>query len=388
VDKNLETEKFYFKKLAKNKLDCNFLEYPLPNARNSIIADNHNLGHFQAELTQMRIEERYYWKSLNKDVIKFIKKCEPCKREHKVTAFNHPAIANKINGIFEKIAMDLTFGFPQTVDGYVGFLTIVEYLSGYVYTQPIKTKTAKETCEHVWRYFCTFGVPRIILSDQGNEFNNSLLNGLLEKIKVKHIMTSAFSPRVDGKCERYNYLIAEALRVCIDHEPDKSKWVSYLDFVSLAFNSKVHTRTGFTPYEIVFGRKMFTFFSTPINFETCSVKDFANRVNEIKDQYEGTHVEALDKIKKSQIDQKNQQNKNQQIQIERLEIGSWVMVLARGMLNKTDPRYKGPYKILKQTINGSYILRIRMEWKFQTPFPYATLKKLKKIITILTIVLM
>jgi hypothetical protein len=89
VDKNLETEKFYFKKLYFKKL------------------------------TQMRIEERYYWKSLNKDVIKFIKKCEPCKREHKVTAFNHPAIANKINGIFEKIAMDLTFGFPQTVDGYV-----------------------------------------------------------------------------------------------------------------------------------------------------------------------------------------------------------------------------------------------------------------------------
>ncbi len=132
--------------------------------------------------------------------------------------YNHPA--NRVTGIFHKIGI-LTFGFPD-VNGFQGFLNIVEYLSGYVYTIPIITKTDDKICGLVWNYICIFGPPRIILTDQGHEFNNHLLNFLFNKIKVHYLITSAYNPRVDGKVERYNYLIAEWLRKCMDGEPDKN----------------------------------------------------------------------------------------------------------------------------------------------------------------------
>jgi hypothetical protein len=370
-------EIFLFKKLSKDKQKTFYLIVPPMYDRLEIIENAHKLGHFQAETTTNRILEKYYWKNLKLEVEQFIRRCEPCKREHKVIHYNHPAIANRVTGIFHKIGMDLTFGFPE-VNGFHGFLNIVEYLSGYVYTIPIITKTDDEICLLVWNYICIFGPPRIILTDQGNEFNNHLLNFLLNKIKVHHLITSAYNPRVDGKVERYNYLIAESLRKCMDGESDKTKWVQWLSFVTLAFNSKFHTRTGFTPYELIFGRKMNTFESWHADPEVDEAESLANRSAEIKRMVEESHVSAIDRIKQAQVSQKKQQDNNQNVQFEQLEVGSIVYVKTMGIQSKMAPRYRGPFKVVQVTTNGNYILENTLGERMFDTYPLSRLKVIKE----------
>ena len=83
------------------------------------------------------------------------------------------------------------FGLPETKEGYKGLLVITEYLTKYPYVAAIKSKTAEEIAEKLWNYIAIFGAPKIILSDQGNEFNNQLVNKLISAVGAEHKITSA-----------------------------------------------------------------------------------------------------------------------------------------------------------------------------------------------------
>ena len=48
-----------------------------------------------------------------KDVITAVKQCTVCQRHQKVSALNYLANAIKVNGIFDRIGIDLVFGLPE-----------------------------------------------------------------------------------------------------------------------------------------------------------------------------------------------------------------------------------------------------------------------------------
>ena len=54
------------------------------------------------------------------------------------------------------------------------------------------------------------GIPRLITTDQGSEFNNRLNRELMKKLKIKQILTTPYHPQV-------NYLYHTVL-VHRDHE--------------------------------------------------------------------------------------------------------------------------------------------------------------------------
>ena len=40
------------------------------------------------------------------------------------------------------------------------------------------------------------GIPRLITSDQGKEFNNKLNSELMKKLNIKHVLTTAYHLQV------------------------------------------------------------------------------------------------------------------------------------------------------------------------------------------------
>ena len=164
-------QKIWYKSIS----DEYWLEVPEPNDRKMITENAHLLGHFGINSTYERLKERYYWYKMIDEVKRCIQKCEVCQRNQKVPMESHPAKAIKVNNIFDRVGIDLVFGFPESTDGYVGVCVITEYLTGRPYVKPIKSKTAEEIASIFWEYCCLFGPPKSILSDQGNEFCNSVL---------------------------------------------------------------------------------------------------------------------------------------------------------------------------------------------------------------------
>ena len=181
------------------------LEVPPLTLRTEIIERAHLLGHFQAETTYNRLKSIYYWPTMEDDIKHVISKCIPCKRNQSAPVQSHSALALPITGVFERVGMDLVFGLPETTDGYKGIMVLTEYLTKYPYAVPIRSKCADEIATHLFGFISFFGPPKILLSDQGKEFLNTIVDHLSKISGIERRVTSPYHPQTNGMTERFNH---------------------------------------------------------------------------------------------------------------------------------------------------------------------------------------
>jgi hypothetical protein len=169
---------------------------------------------------------------------------------------------------------------------------------------------SKILAEKLVECIALFGPPKDILSDQGTEFNNKLVEQLLKATRVVHRVTSAYNPRTNGLTERMNHVLVESLaKFTGENNLDWPKWLPY---VLLSYRTRVHSSTGFTPFELMFRRKMNGFDSWKAEEGKNEADMILKRSQEIKALVEETHPKAIENIKKNKETQmkiqKNREN--------------------------------------------------------------------------------
>jgi len=224
-------------------------------ARIDIVQRAHLLGHFGTETTYTRIARDYAWPSMKEQIRTYIATCIPClrsKSDHAAPVAPPAGLLPPASELFDRIHVDLVLGFPLTPDGYKGLLTIMDSSSKYARAYAIKSKTADEIALHLFNYISIFGPPRVILSDNGSEFVNSVVAELSHLFGVERAVTSPYHPSANGLVERFNQTITAALRAHSYANP--ARWPSWIDFVLFAYNTRPHSATRISPYAYVFGR--------------------------------------------------------------------------------------------------------------------------------------
>ncbi len=91
-------------------------------------------------------------------------------------------------------------------------------------------------------------------SDKGKEFVKQLVAQLCNACGIEHKVTSAYHPQANGHTEKFNDTLINMLKKLAEENPDD--WEKWLPFVLLAYRTRVHTTTGHTPFELMFGRTM------------------------------------------------------------------------------------------------------------------------------------
>jgi hypothetical protein len=101
------------------------------------------------------------------------------------------------------------------------------------------------------RWVCVFGIPITILSDNGSAFASKFFHVLTNVLGVKHVFTSAYRPSTNGQVERFNATLVD----CIAHLTAEKEWDMSLGLACLAYNSSVHSTTGYAPMELASTRE-------------------------------------------------------------------------------------------------------------------------------------
>jgi hypothetical protein len=355
----LEAGKFYFK--AKE----NLLLIPSPEERGSLIVDAHLYGHCGMHSVVKRLKGKYFWKGMVKDIGRIVRSCGICQqfnRESIVT--DSPSKPILVSGIFEKVGMDLVLGFPETKDGFVGCLVLTEYLSKFPMVYPVRSKNAEEIAAHLLDYVSLFGAPREIISDQGTEFINLVVDKMLTGFGIVHAHTTAYNPRTNGLTERFNQTLVSMLKKYSVDNP--SEWDAWLPYALLSYRSRIHSVINKSPFEVLFGVTM-NLFDESLR-STLTMNDL--RPVELKNLVEGRNysVEAL---------KRNAQHIRKAQEVDKIveSVASGTAVYIKlPKKSKFSPVWNGPYYVVRKAANGNYVLRNSVGKELPNPVPWNKLK--------------
>jgi hypothetical protein len=139
----------------------------------------------------------------------------------------------------------------------------------------------------------------------------------MERMGVKFHMTTAFHPQADGRSERTNKTVGQILRTFTAKR--QSRWLESLPAVEFAINTAVNVATGFSPLELVMGRRGGLFPTLESTDDTTPALDAWLR------QREGAWTEARDALWVSRVKQAVQHNKHRRDQ-PALEAGDWILL--------------------------------------------------------------
>ena len=156
-----------------------FLPLVIPKSwRYTILVEAHDkLGHQGNSCTYCLIKHQYYWKGMNKDIRKYIANCILC-RQDKAKVQKYPLQMTEIpDRPFDKIAIHLVTDCKTSTSGNKHILIIINHLTGWLEAFPIPDKSAHTIVTTLINHYLPVHMyPRYILSDNGMEFKNSLMD--------------------------------------------------------------------------------------------------------------------------------------------------------------------------------------------------------------------
>src|SRR5437763_5316609 len=286
------------------------------------IMHNHETeGHFEKDATYEKIKERYYWKGMYKDIEEYVKTCDTCQRrgQQGKKGYLNPI---KIGKLFDRIGIDFVGLLMKTEKGNKYILVITDYLTKWPEAKALPETTAENVVEFIYRdIICRHGCPGVILSDRGTHFKNKLVDGLCEKFKIKHKLSSPYHQQTNGLVERFNRTLCEILAKISEEE---NQWDEYVEPALFAYRMIKHGITKKIPFFMMYGREAILLTK---RFEDGNTNEENDRIQRAYEMIKlmDERSKALENIEKSQEKQKERHNKRIQEKT-KLRIGDKVLL--------------------------------------------------------------
>ena len=211
----------------------------------------HNQIHQGKEKSIEAIARTYWWPKLRDDIDLWVRYCLTC-QQSKVVRHNRPNIGFFPNNTqrFQFLHMDLLGPLPHDslTNKYV--LVIKDRATSFSVTAPIPNKKQMTVRDAFMQHWVGhYGVPQIVVSDNGGEFKNDELNLMFQQLGIQHRPTASRSPQTNGFVERQNRTINVAFRAL----EIKTNWAIHLPLITATINNSFIEGCPYTPAQYAFG---------------------------------------------------------------------------------------------------------------------------------------
>jgi Integrase core domain len=127
-------------------------------------------------------------------------------------------------------------------------LVISDRFSKLSVALPLPDQTATTVSQaFVDRWLVYYGVPLVIITDNGSNFASKFFGVITNMLGVKHVYTSAYRPSTNGQVERFNATLADTLVVLTNKTRDLDKAIG---LACHAYSTTVNSSTGYAPCEL------------------------------------------------------------------------------------------------------------------------------------------
>lgn len=219
-------------------------------------------AHNSSDPTLLHIQRYFWWEGLSRQVKSYCQSCTTCiaskKPTGKLPGYLTPAPLPP--GPWYKVHCDTIRGLPKS-NHIQNVLVLQCSYSKFILTAPMSSISATSTISSLTTWFTIFGAPQIFVADRGGEFHSAAVIAFLKLWGVKPRFSAAYNPQANGQAEAAVKIVSRRLySVLYEYHRDRpppyeyKSWVAYLPYVTMSYNCSPNKITGFSPYEIIYGR--------------------------------------------------------------------------------------------------------------------------------------
>ncbi|XP_070182241.1 uncharacterized protein, partial [Littorina saxatilis] len=261
----------------------------------------------------------------------------------------------RIETPFKRVAIDLVDPLsPPTEEKHTHILTVIDVATRFPEAIPLKKIDSVTVAEALFSVFARMGIPDEIQSDNGSQFTSDMMREFRKLLSIKGVFSSPYHAQSNGIVERLHGTLKPMLKKVISTQP--RLWHRYLPALLFAIRELPNASTGFSPFQLLFGRQP----KGPIDLlanawtgreSAQEAKTTYQYVIDLKTMIYDSCKVAHDAVDNARAIQKHHHDKRSTRR--KFAVGDQVLLLLPTTANKLHMQWKGPYRVV-EVFNNDY----------------------------------
>ena len=307
------------------------------------------VGHLGFERALHLARARFYWPKMAQAVDVKCHTCERCFRRKTIPERAAPMMNISTSYPLELVCMDYLSIEPDNKDTR-NVLVITDHFTKFAVAIPTKDQRARTVAKAIWENFIVhYGFPARLHSDQGRDFESHTIKELCSLIGAEKVRTTPYHPR-GNPVERFNRTLLGMLGTLEDK--DKYHWRDFVKPLVHAYNCTRNNTTGYSPYELMFGRQPTLPIDLVLGFQPQGnhARTHSEYVKSLRERLRESYALAAESARK--MGEKNKTRFNAKVRAAELIAGDRVLV--------RNVNIRGKHKLADRWERGTYTVEKRM----------------------------
>ncbi|XP_055632916.1 uncharacterized protein K02A2.6-like [Toxorhynchites rutilus septentrionalis] len=193
-----------------------------------------------------------FWPTIDEDITNYVRRCPSCANAAKSPPHAQPQPWPRAEGPWQRLHID----FAGPVNGEY-YLVVVDSFSKWPEILQTRYPTTSTTTTFLRECFARFGIPTVIVSDNGSQFTSAEFRDFCEEFGIVHFRTAPYHPQSNGQAERFVDTLKRSLKKIVDGG-ERSTLTALQTFLYVYRSTPSAVLSGQSPAEVMLGRKMRT----------------------------------------------------------------------------------------------------------------------------------
>ena len=219
------------------------------NLRHKLVQIAHDTAHQGGRLTFQALASRYFWPHMRRDVDQYVSACDGCARAKPDRPRPREPLSFLATDRFKCVHIDIVGPLKVSGRGHNYLVTMLDRSTRWIEAIPTRSITTTAVASiFIKSWIARYGLPEIVISDQGRQFEADLFKAILAYFGIERRRSTAYHPQTNGRLERAHRTLKSILRSLQHRLPD---WEQALPLALFAMRTAVSDH-GYSPAQLLY----------------------------------------------------------------------------------------------------------------------------------------